>query len=330
MDDGVRTVLNNLVQSEGEDFYDDVAQVESALLERAGDHPDEVGALLTAAQAGAVEELRGVDPGLSQIAVGHLVGRMVRLYDADPDAARWAAESWVVAFDQESHAAALAPEGDLRAPVDDRGAPAPVNEDQPPQRRRRISWPWVAVIGAGVVGVIALAVLVRTIVGLLPNGGGGGARGAARSAPTTAPAPPTTVASNGGLLAVPPGLTLGTGDVQVTLLWADGNDLDLHVIDPSGNEIYFANPKSPTGGMLDHDDTAGCATTGTHVENVFWPVGSAPPGRYRVFVENYTSCGAPSRYAVHATAKGQVEISSTATVGALDGDQSAVSEFSIS
>ncbi|MBV8559987.1 MAG: hypothetical protein JO050_04400 [Acidimicrobiia bacterium] len=329
MDDGVRTVLNSLVQSEGEDFYDDVAQVESALLERAGDHPDEVGALLTAAQAGAVEELRGVEPGLSQIAVGHLVGRMVRLYDADPDAARWAAESWVLAFDAESHAAAPVPEDDLRAPVDDLGAPAPDNEDQPPQRRRRLSWTWVAAVGAGVVGVIALAVLVRTVVGLLPSGGGGGApRPSGASAPATNPT--VVVSPNENVLVVPPGLTLGTGDVQVTLLWADGNDLDLHVIDPSGTEIYFANPKSPTGGTLDHDDTAGCATTGTHVENVFWPVGGAPSGRYRVFVQNYTSCGAPSRYMLEARAKGQVTIASTGTVGALDGDQSAVSEFSIS
>src|SRR5436305_2777682 len=34
-----------------------------------------------------------------------------------------------------------------------------------------------------------------------------------------------------------------------------------------------------TGGTLDHDDTAGCSSTGTHVENVFWPKGGAPSGR---------------------------------------------------
>src|SRR5436305_10244863 len=83
-----------------------------------------------------------------------------------------------------------------------------------------------------------------------------------------------------------------------------------------------------TGGTLDHDDTAGCSSTGTHVENVFWPTGGAPPGRYRVFVKNYTSCGSPSRYSLKATAKGQIAITSSGTVGAHEGDQTPVSEFS--
>jgi hypothetical protein len=184
----------------------------------------------------------------------------------------------------------------------------------------------VAAVGAGIVGVVALVVLLRLILGLVRTDDGGG---------TAAPAPatstsfaPTTVAAEAPVLAVPPGLTLGTGDVQVTLVWADGNDLDLHVIDPSGAELYFSNPKSPTGGTLDHDDTAGCSSTGTHVENVFWPAGGAPPGRYRVFVKNYTSCGAPSRYSLQATAKGRIAITSSGTVGAHEGDQTPVSEFS--
>jgi hypothetical protein len=114
-----------------------------------------------------------------------------------------------------------------------------------------------------VIGVIALIVLLRIIVGLVQSDDGGGA--APRSTTTSTATTPTTAAAQAGALTVPPGLNLGTGDVQVTLLWADGNDLDLHVIDPSGAEIYFTNAQSPTGGTLDHDDTAGCASTGTHV-----------------------------------------------------------------
>jgi len=161
-------------------------------------------------------------------------------------------------------------------------------------------------------------------------GGDGGGGTKPPAAPESTTSTPTTVAASATNLTVPPGLNLGTGDVQVTLLWADGNDLDLHVIDPSGAEIYFSQPTSPTGGTLDHDDTAGCTTTGTHVENVFWPTGKAPPGTYRVFVENYSSCGSPSRYTLKATAKGQVAISSSASVGLHEGDQSPVSEFSFS
>src|SRR5437588_333990 len=174
--------------------------------------------------------------------------------------------------------------------------------------------------------VIALIVLLRMMVGLVHTEGGN----ASPPPPSSTTSTSLTVTTRAGALTVPPGISLGTGDVQVTLLWADGNDLDLHVIDPSGNEIYFSNSTSPTGGTLDHDDTAGCTSTGTHVENVFWPTGKAPPGRYRVFVENYSSCGAPSRYTVRATAKSQVATSSSGTVGAHEGDQTPVSQFSFS
>ena len=43
---------------------------------------------------------------------------------------------------------------------------------------------------------------------------------------------------------------LGTGDVQVTLLWSSVADLDLHVVDPWGEEVCFDNPVSSSGGEL--------------------------------------------------------------------------------
>jgi uncharacterized protein YfaP (DUF2135 family) len=180
--------------------------------------------------------------------------------------------------------------------------------------------------GAGVVGLVALIVLLRMIVGLAHTSGGDG--DAPRPPATSTTLTATTLARQAAQLVVPPGLTLGTGDVQVTLLWADGNDLDLHVIDPSGAEIYFSHPTSSTGGTLDHDDTAGCSSTGTHVENVFWPTGRAPAGRYRVFVKNYTSCGSQSRYSLQAKVRGLAVITTSGSVGAHEGDQSPMSEFS--
>jgi len=317
----VRAVLVELVQSEGEAFYGDAARVESTLGERAAGHPQEVAVLVTAVRAGAVDELLMVKPGLLEISVGHLAGRMVRMFDADPDAAHWAVESWAHAL------TAGRQEAPPPTPTDDLHASTP--KGRASTQERRMPWPWVAAIGAGIVGLVALVVLVRMVVGLVQGGSGGESKPATATAPAPTTSTVTTIPQTGNL-AVPPSLNLGTGDVQVTLLWADGNDLDLHVIDPSGAEIYFSNPKSPSGGTLDHDDTAGCASTGTHVENVFWAVGGAPPGRYRVFVENYSSCGNPSRYTLRATAKGQVAISSSATVGAHEGDQTPVSEFSFS
>jgi hypothetical protein len=189
---------------------------------------------------------------------------------------------------------------------------------------RRLGWPRVAAIGVAVVGLIALIVLVRLVAGLVDGGGNGGPSRpvvpASTPATSTAPAQAST-------LVVPPGLNLGTGDVQVTVLWADGNDLDLHVVDPAGAEIYFSNPHSPSGGTLDHDDTAGCTSSGTHAENVFWPTGAAPPGRYRVFVKNYGSCGSPSQYSLRVTVGGRVVITATGSIAATEGAESPPSVF---
>lgn len=81
---------------------------------------------------------------------------------------------------------------------------------------------------------------------------------------------------------------LGTGDVQVTLRWSGGSDLDLHVTDPNGEEISFSSTTSSSGGQLDVDCIPGstCAADGPHVENVFWPTGGAPSGDYSAFARN--------------------------------------------
>ncbi len=73
---------------------------------------------------------------------------------------------------------------------------------------------------------------------------------------------------------------LGSGELQVTLTWDNGTDMDLHVIEPSGEEIDFTNRTSATGGMLDVDDTSGFGP-----ENIFWQ--SAPDGAYQVFVVHF-------------------------------------------
>ena len=50
----------------------------------------------------------------------------------------------------------------------------------------------------------------------------------------------------------------GTGLLQVNLSWDQENDVDLHLIDPTGEEIYYANPVSASGGQLDVDSNAAC------------------------------------------------------------------------
>ena len=79
-----------------------------------------------------------------------------------------------------------------------------------------------------------------------------------------------------------------TGDVQILLEWETRDDLDLHVVDPSGEEIYFDNKHSASGGELDIDANASPANMMRHPkENVYWRHGGAPAGQYKVYVKLY-------------------------------------------
>jgi hypothetical protein len=77
-------------------------------------------------------------------------------------------------------------------------------------------------------------------------------------------------------------VTSGNGDIKVTLAWDTGADLDLHVVDPSGEEIWWDDPSAKSGGFLDVDDIDGYGR-----ENIFWEDGTAPSGTYRVYVHYY-------------------------------------------
>lgn len=85
-------------------------------------------------------------------------------------------------------------------------------------------------------------------------------------------------------------LFVGTGDVQVTVSWDTDSDVDLHVIDPEGWEIYWGNRQSPSGGELDLDSNAACSIDGVRNENITWGVGTAPQGPYTVRVDYWSSC----------------------------------------
>jgi uncharacterized protein YfaP (DUF2135 family) len=77
-----------------------------------------------------------------------------------------------------------------------------------------------------------------------------------------------------------------SSDVQVSLMWNNYNDLDLHVVCPSGERIHGGNKNSDCGGELDVDANVR-AETRKPVENVFWEEGSAPAGKYQVYVHYY-------------------------------------------
>jgi hypothetical protein len=63
------------------------------------------------------------------------------------------------------------------------------------------------------------------------------------------------------------------GELRVSLEWYNFDDLDIHVIDPAGYELYFSshNKSTPNGnGKLDVDANGGTSTTRSPVENIIY------------------------------------------------------------
>lgn len=82
-----------------------------------------------------------------------------------------------------------------------------------------------------------------------------------------------------------------TGDVQVSVSWDAPTDVDLHVIDPFGEEIYYGNSVSASGGQLDVDSNPACSIDGRQIENIRWGA-RAPGGSYTVRVDYWAGCNA--------------------------------------
>lgn len=104
-----------------------------------------------------------------------------------------------------------------------------------------------------------------------------------------------------------------TGDLQFSLMWNNYNDLDLHVTDPNGQEIYYRDRTSYSGGLLDVDMNVHYKTgrySNAPVENIFWAFGTAPAGHYRVTVVHYLNhamdgCKDPTPFTVRVRCNGQ-------------------------
>jgi hypothetical protein len=108
-------------------------------------------------------------------------------------------------------------------------------------------------------------------------------------------------------------VTVGTGDVQVSVSWDTDSDVDLHVLDPTGEEVYYGTPEVTSGGQLDLDSNADCAIDGVNNENVTWQ--DAPPGTYEVRVDLYRGCDAtPTNYVVTIQVVGQPTKTYTGTL----------------
>ncbi len=114
------------------------------------------------------------------------------------------------------------------------------------------------------------------------------------------------------------GVQVKVGDPQFTLLWnTDNVDLDLHVIEPGGKEIYWEDPQGNKGGELDVNNTKGFGP-----ENIYWLVesdgpgsekikGPGPPGVYKWYVVYWGGFGGiarPTHWQVRVKHAGKVEV----------------------
>jgi len=82
------------------------------------------------------------------------------------------------------------------------------------------------------------------------------------------------------------------GGVQVTLSWYSTADLDLHVVEPNGTEIYYGNTTDPsTGGTYALDANSDCTAnvSNTPKETVTW-ANPPPSGTYTIKAVYYTGC----------------------------------------
>lgn len=108
--------------------------------------------------------------------------------------------------------------------------------------------------------------------------------------------------------------------VQVTLTWNALVDLDLHVVEPDGEEIYYGHPVSATGGALDRDSNPSCLLDGTNTEDIIWTT-NAPAGVYNVFVDFYADCSLGGvNYTVTSRSSGQAQ-TNTGSFAAYHDDQ---------
>jgi hypothetical protein len=104
-------------------------------------------------------------------------------------------------------------------------------------------------------------------------------------------------------------IAVGTGQLQVSLSWDQPNDVDLHLVEPNGEEIYYVTDYSSNGGVLDLDSNPGCYIDGVQNENITYSDESTvQAGTYTVRIDLYDGCDvtAQTNYIVTARLNGQL------------------------
>lgn len=87
------------------------------------------------------------------------------------------------------------------------------------------------------------------------------------------------------------------GNLHVNLTFDQAKDVDLHLITPSGHDIYYGdrtisttNGTETIEGGLDHDSNAGCTIDNLNNENIVLPAALIEPGEYTVEIDMWSNC----------------------------------------
>lgn len=111
-------------------------------------------------------------------------------------------------------------------------------------------------------------------------------------------------------------LHVATGPVRVTLIWDNGDDLDLWVTEPGGETVSYRTDAVPSGGYLDRDDNVGTCLSDPEaggVENTVWD--PAPSGTYTVQLSSFEDCvpDSPASYTIQVFVGGELVHTETGT-----------------
>ncbi len=137
------------------------------------------------------------------------------------------------------------------------------------------------------------------------------------------------------------------GAIEVKLAFSNSKDVDLHLVTPSGEHIYYGN----RGGTytnesgeeisygLDVDSNAGCSIDNINKENIYIPAELVENGTYTVVVDMYENCQSSIATSWSIVARYQGELiepdsgnnpaSGTYPEGAGNGDMTQVMTFTI-
>lgn len=99
------------------------------------------------------------------------------------------------------------------------------------------------------------------------------------------------------------------GELRTSLSWHNSDDLDIHVIEPNGQRIYYGAKQGSTGGLLDIDMNAGYRRNAVNpVENIIWTnKNKLVEGEYQVIVNNYAYRGPKNPgYTIQVECQGQI------------------------